>query len=186
MKKGKRFLTLGVVLLTALLVTGCDIEESNTRKDTNKTLNIGNELASKQPTPTDIDYSLERYNLIKRAYWVNGMRDKARSLPSPIADMPLGYIVLFAESGSVVGKFTVDGKVTSLNSFLTPDSEYYERSCGSSCTSNKWLPDVDGSYGSNDNGIFFFTTDGKYIEWTGTYLYSDIPFIVSDPIVKVG
>ena len=43
----------------------------------------------------------------------------------------------------------------------------------------------DGSYGENDNGIFFFTTDGKYIEWTGTYIYSDIPYIVDDPILKV-
>ena len=42
---------------------------------------------------------------------------------------------------------------------------------------------VDGSYGSNDNGIFFFTPDGKYIEWTGTYLYSDIPFEVKDTVV---
>ena len=70
---------------------------------------------------------------------------------------------------------------------MTPDSEYYELNYGGSYTSeNKWLADVDGSYGENDNGIFFFTPDGKYIEWTGTYLYSDIPFEVSDPIVKVG
>lgn len=180
-------LIAGVMLLGT---TGCDLPEestSDTKKDVNNTLEIGNKLVSSQKTPTDIDYSLERYNLIKRAYWVNGMRDKARSLPSPIADMPLGYIVLFTESGSVVGKFTVDGKVTSLNSYLTPDSEYYEIIYeGSYTKENKWLPDVDGSYGSNDNGIFFFTTDGKYIEWTGTYLYSDIPFIVSNPIVKVG
>ena len=171
------------------LLTGCeDIfgDTTQTRKDTNNTLNIGDKLANNQPTPQDIDYSLERYNLIKRAYWVNGMRDKANALVSPIADMPLGYIVLLADNGAVVGKFVVDGKITSLNSFLTPDSEYYEKSCGSSCTTNKWLPDVDGSYGSNDNGIFFFTTDGKYIEWTGTYLYSDIPFIVKDPIIKIG
>ena len=33
-------------------------------------------------------------------------------------------------------------------------------------------------------GIFFFTNDGKYIEWTGTYLYSDIPMKVENPIVK--
>lgn len=184
-----------VMILGLFLITGCEeVEISDTKKDTNNTLNVGNELASKQPTPTDIDYSLERYNLIKRAYWVNGMRDKARSLPSPIADMPLGYIVLLTESGSVVGKFTVDGKVTSLNSYLTPDSEYYE-CAGEYChesgdnynhNENHWLPDVDGSYGSNDNGIFFFTTDGKYIEWTGVYLYSDIPFKVDNPIVKVG
>ena len=189
----KKIITMGVVGLLALsLVTGCDYVESSSTEDKNNTLNIGNKLSNSQPTPTDIDHSLERYNLIKRAYWVNGMRDKANALQSPIADMPLGYIILFTESGSVVGKFTVDGKVSSLNSYLTPDSEYYE-CAGDYCNDgalnngeNDWLPDIDGSYGSNDNGIFFFTTDGKYIEWTGTYLYSDIPFKVSDPIVKVG
>lgn len=190
-KKKNIFYGIVLVLTVITVLTGCDSEFLSTEEDKQSTLNIGNELSSKQPTPTDIDYSLERYNLIKRAYWVNGMRDKARSLPSPIADMPLGYIVLLTESGSIVGKFTVDGKVTSLNSYLTPDSEYYEKTTCSKdsdgwCTNNRWLPDVDGSYGSNDNGIFFFTTDGKYIEWTGTYLYSDIPFKVDNPIVKVG
>lgn len=180
----RKIIILGMALLC---LTGCSLlEDSESEEDVNKTLNIGNKLSKNQETPTDIDYSLERYNLIKRAYWVNGMRDKARSLANPIADMPLGYIVLLTDNGAVVGRFIVDGKVTSLNSYLTPDSEYYERSCGSSCIDNKWLPDVDGSYGSNDNGIFFFTTDGKYIEWTGTYLYSDIPFEVSNPIVRVG
>ena len=181
MKKG---IILGMGIL--LLATGCDYEEGSTKKDIENTLNIGNKLVENQPTPTDIDYSLERYNLIKRTYWVNGLRDKANALPSPLADMPLGYIVLLTESGSVVGRFIVDGKVSSLNSFLTPNSEYYEYSAGSYSEINKWLPDVDGSYGENDNGIFFFTTDGKYVEWTGTYLYSDIPFKVDNPIVKVG
>lgn len=32
---------------------------------------------------------------------------------------------------------------------------------------------------------FSSSTDGKYIEWTGTYIYSDIPYIVDDPILKV-
>jgi hypothetical protein len=100
------------------------------------------------------------------------------------------------ESGAVVGSFIVDGKVSSLNSYLTPDSEFYEKYRGYSSGSdklstvdrwsNKWIADVDGSYGTNDNGIFFFTPDGKYIEWTGIYLYSDIPMIVDDPVIKVG
>lgn len=185
----KRMYLILVVLIGLSFITGCEYESTDTQKDMANTLDIGNKLVANQPTPTDIDYSLERYNLIKRAYWVNGMRDKANALPSPIADMPLGYIVLMTESGAVVGKFTVDGKVSSLNSYLTPDSQYYEclgTYCDSTDYENEWLPDVDGSYGSNDNGIFFFTTDGKYIEWTGTYLYSDIPFKVSNPIVKVG
>ena len=98
-------------------------------------------------------------------------------------EKPLGYIVLFA-GNTVVGNFVVDGKVTSLNSFLSPDSEYYEYSGGEHRAYNKWLADVDGSYGENDDGIFFFTPDGKYIEWTGEYLYSDIPFIVDSPVVR--
>lgn len=185
----KKFLSLFLVL-GVLLLCGCSEYTAtatyDTEADVNNTINVAGELASNQSTPTDIDYSLERYNLIRRAYWVNGQREKANTLICGI-EKPLGYIVLFTESGSTVGRFIVDGKVSSLNSYLTPDSEYYELCYGGTYTrENRWLADVDGSYGENDNGIFFFTPDGKYIEWTGTYLYSDIPFEVSDPIVKVG
>ena len=45
------------------------------------------------------------------------------------------------------------------------------------------MPDVDGSYGENDSGIFFFTVDGNYVEWTGDYLYSDIPVDIANPVV---
>ena len=161
-----------------VLFVGC--EEFGTDKDIRSTARLGSKLAENQPTPNDIDYSLERYNLIRRTYWVNGQREKAVNLPCPVVK-PFGYIVLFTENGGIVGSFTVDGKVSSLNSFLTPDSEYYSRGD----YTNDWLPDVDGSYGENDNmGIFFFTNDGKYIEWTGIYLYSDIPMKVENPIVK--
>lgn len=147
---------------------------------------ITDKLTSSQKTPTDIDYSLERYNLIRRSYWVNGQREKANTLACAV-EKPLGYIVLFTEAGGVVGRFIVDGKVSSLNSFLSPDfieeSEYHSN--GGTVTINTQLADVDGSYGENDSGIFFFTPDGKYIEWTGTYLYSDIPFELDTPTVLV-
>lgn len=185
----KKVLLCAALVFSVMCLTGCDEQVTSSQIDTQNTIDVGNKLADNQPTPTDIDYSLERYNLIKRAYWVNGMRDKANSLASPIADMPLGYIVLFTESGDVIGQFTVDGKVTSLNSYLTPDSEYYELvygGGGSHSKANNWMPDVDGSYGENDQGIFFFTTDGKYIEWTGTYLYSDIPFNVESTVLSEG
>ena len=176
----KKIVTLFVAIVIVLtMFVSCDMGGSY--EDVQNQKEAANNLQSNQPTPTDIDYSLERYNLIRRTYWVNGQREKANALPCEI-EKPLGYIVLFTESGAVVGSFVVDGKVSSLNSFLTPDSEYYSR--GDS--NNRWLADVDGSYGTNDNGIFFFTPDGKYIEWTGTYLYSDIPMIVEDPVIKVG
>ena len=192
---------IGIVSLVALLVivplmlTGCEYEASGSQIDRAATLEVANELSVNQPTPTDIDYSLERENLIRRAYWVNGQREKALNYPTAILNKPLGYAILFTESGAVVGRFEVDGKVSSLNSYLSPDSEYYEkngsyrsdgtvRSRSVDDYSNKWLADVDGSYGENDAGIFFFTPDGRYIEWTGTYLYSDIPFVIDNPVIS--
>ena len=174
-----------IFVLMAFILTGCD-ELTNTEKDMANTINIGNKLVSNQPTPTDLNYSLERYNLIRRAYWVNGQREKANMLPCAVVK-PLGYILLFTESGNIVGNFVVDGKITSLNAYLTPDSEYYSGSAPNRLNDiNYWLPDVDGAYGSNDNGIFFFTPDGKYIEWTGIYLYSDIPFDVESTLLTIG
>ena len=173
----KKFVIIMLAIIMLLVIcAGCKV--SGSVQDVINTKTAANNLQLNQPTPTDIEYSLERYNLTRRAYWVNGQREKANALVCPI-EKPLGYVVLLTESGSVVGKFTVDGKVSSLNSFLTPDSEYY--SCSAT---NKWLADVDGSYGENDNGIFFFTPDGKYVEWSGIYLYSDIPFEVDAPVVN--
>lgn len=175
----KKIVIMFISILMVVNLCACEVSGSN--QDIYNTVDAANNLQSNQPTPTDINYSLERYNLIRRAYWVNGQREKANALVCEI-EKPLGYIILFTESGGVVGRFVVDGKVSSLNSFLTPDSKYYSYDS----STNKWLADVDGSYGENDSGIFFFTPDGKYIEWTGTYLYSDIPFEVNTPTVVIG
>ena len=185
----KKIVTVLLLCVLSMFVfAGCIESSEENISDVEKQQNIAKGLEQSQPTPTDIDYSLERYNLIRRAYWVNGQREKAISLPCPV-EKPLGYVVLMLEGVGVVGNYVVDGKVSSLNSFLTPDSEYYEQEYGTNGYSvgdgNNWLSDVDGSYGENDAGIFFFTPDGKYIEWTGTYLYSDIPYIIEDPILKV-
>lgn len=182
----KRIFMASIIAAASIVLAGCStIPAGGAYEDREATKEVANKLQSAQPTPRDIDYSLERYNLIRRAYWVNGQREKANALVCEI-EKPLGYVVLFTEGGGVVGSFVVDGKVSSLNSFLTPDSDYYEVANGSEIVRyNSWLADVDGSYGENDSGIFFFTPDGKYIEWTGIYLYSDIPFEVDDPVVKV-
>lgn len=179
-------------VLASLSLTCCTVSSESTPAayssvtDSRVQQAVADDMAAGQPTPTDINFSLERYNLIRRAYWVNGQREKAASVVCRV-EKPLGYIVLFA-GNAVVGSFVVDGKVSSLNSFLTPDSEYYELvgTGGGELRDyepNKWIADVDGTYGENDSGIFFFTPDGKYIEWTGDYLYSDIPFEVEDPVV---
>ncbi len=185
MKKIIITMVLAITIIGTVIFTGCDVVSATngTKADVQNTQSVAANLQERQPTPSDIDYSLERYNLIRRAYWVNGQREKANTLVCEV-EKPLGYIVLVTESGAVINKFVVDGKVSSLNSYLTPDSEHYEQDMDRAMLEdNDWLADVDGSYGENDNGIFFFTPDGKYVEWTGTYLYSDIPFEVENPTI---
>lgn len=192
---------LSVVLVIAMvgaIFMGCDTESvkstaQKTSQDTKNAISAGANIIENQPAPTDLDYSLERYNIIRRAYWVNGQREKANSLQCEV-EKPLGYIVLFSEAGAVVGNFIVDGKVSSLNSYLFPaqtdydwsgdtvGSDYGAHSSGSVYTVEN--PGIDGAYGQNVTGIFFFTTDGKYIEWTGDFLYSDIPFEVDKPVLN--
>ena len=181
MKKKPILITVLLVMVCLLFTRSSQPTHNASQQDINITKENAQNLASSQSTPTDIEYSLERYNLIRRAYWVNGMRERANNLPCEI-EKPLGYIVLFS-GNAVVGRFVVDGKVSSLNSFLTPSVEE-KKIYGHDAVIATELADVDGSYGENDNGIFFFTPDGKYVEWSGDYLYSDIPFTVDTPVVQ--
>ena len=85
------FLVLVMALILCVSLIGCtDLAYETT--DTEKQQTVQQTLSYNQATPTDIDYSLERYNLIKRAYWVNGQREKAMTLPCPV-ERPLGYIL---------------------------------------------------------------------------------------------
>ena len=172
-----------MVILICFALGGCADSAENHNTDT--AMKSSSKIVESQPAPTDLNYSLERYNVIKRAYWVNGQREKAMSLPCEV-DKPLGYIVLFSENGSVVGRFIVDGKVSSLNSYLFPAEYPQHIHKDDKCYYDKVeIAGIDGCYGQNAGGIFFFTTDGKYIEWTGDFLFSDIPFEVDAPILNV-
>jgi len=151
------------------------------RQDVNRTIEVTQRLIELQPVPTDIQASLERHNIIRRSYWINGMRERALSLPNPIPNPPLGYIILFAPNGGTVGRFLVEGKVTSLNYSLVPYSEYWERAGGR----NRWISNPGGVFGTNSSGVFWFTPEGKYMEWTGVYLFTDVPFIIDDPVLQM-
>ena len=95
---------------------------------------------------------------------------------------PLGYIVLLSDSGAVVGKFVVDGKVSSLNSYLFP--AYEQNKCnGYEVVIEREVAGIDGTYGTNVSGIFFFTPEGNYFEYNGPYIYSDTPMEINDPVI---
>ena len=129
-------------------------------------------LDTAQPALT-VDVSLERANLIKRLKFIN---DANR----------MGYVYLLSDMGSVIGEYTIKGKPSSLNSYLTqteqikcvnPDEATHDYQCAAVTS-----PDMDGSYGNNPDGIFFFATDETYVEWSGKYIYSSQAMNVSTPI----
>ena len=170
-----------LVCMMAVCLAGCEYEKSKENIQIQAAQAAAGGIVENQPVPTDIEYSLERYNVIKRAYWVNGQREKAMSLPCAV-NRPLGYIVLFTDSGAVAGRFVVDGKVSSLNSYLFPAYEQKYYSNGG--VIEREVAGIDGTYGANVSGIFFFTTDGDYVEWNGKFLYTDIPVEVDAPVLK--
>ena len=79
--KMKKFAIAGLIAGAMLVFAGC--EQDASEQDAHNAYLAGTALAEAQPTPTDINYSLERYNLIRRTYWVNGQREKANKLESP-------------------------------------------------------------------------------------------------------
>lgn len=82
MKKRILSVILAVILVIGVCTcfTGCsEMTYAGSEQDVINTVNAANTIQQNQPTPTDISYSLERYNLIRRAYWVNGQREKANS-----------------------------------------------------------------------------------------------------------
>ena len=94
MKYIKRVALALILVVVCFSLVACDDDYASiagSTTDRYTTQQIANNLAERQPTPVDIEYSLERYNLIRRAYWVNGMREKANALPCEI-EKPLGYI----------------------------------------------------------------------------------------------
>ena len=185
--KNRKSIARGIAMIliftfVVAMFAGCTYTPTATQQNKIDTEKATETLLSHQATPTDIEYSLERFNLTKRAYWVNGLHEKANAVPCPV-ERPIGYIVCLLEGVGPVFQTTVDGKVSSLNSYLSPDSEYYEMN--SSTYNNEWLADVDGSYGVNVDGVFWFTVDGHYMEWAGPYIYSDIPFNFDTPVLTV-
>jgi len=114
--------------------------------------------------------SLERRNLRERLLRQN----KPNSI---------GYVYLLGMNGSYVGYYAIKGKVSSTQSQMTTTD--LVQGCGSgnsySCAVTVPAPGDDGSYGANEPGIFFFTTEGVLVTTSMDYIVSDAPLPVSAP-----
>ena len=98
----------------------------------------------------------------------------------------LGFVVLLNEMGQPVMHVGVKGKITSGSKRLTKPYEFKHVDCGQySCSKDVPASSDEGTYGSSGDYIFFWTTDGQYIQWNGRYLYSDKPFRLTTPALVV-
>ncbi len=131
----------------------------------------------KTSQPPKLTYSLERENLIRKYEFLND-RDKV-------------FYIYLMSYGRVVTFYVAKGKISSVNSRLTQEQQVidagrtgmvYRYSGTSSTPAVVDSPQLDGSYGTNGDAIFFFTTEGAYVEWNGEYLVSDFPLTITTPL----
>lgn len=157
-----------LIIPFALLLVGCEAQNTTYGKETQQLNANQNKLSQAVPIP-QLSTSQERLNIKRRAELFD-------------QENKVSYIYL-VNYGKVMAFYTVKGKVSSLRSYMTPqekvvtskgnDCSQYESGC-----TNGYIvqaPDVDGSYGENVDGVFFFTTEGIYVEWKGDYMMADQP-----------
>jgi len=100
----------------------------------------------------------------------------------------IGFILLLNEAGQPILYTSVTGKITSSTKRLTDPQQKVGIDCGQYC--NETLGDApsdDGTWGSSDPYIYFWTTGGQYMQWSGRYLYSDQPIRTRiEPLVITG
>lgn len=115
------------------------------------------------PYPVDqLKDSLERRNIRERLLRTNDP-DK------------VGYVYLL-NFGKVLGYYTIKGKVSSTQSQMTTDQLVVKADFGEGWESAVVnAPGDDGSYGANEEGIFFFTTEGAFVTTSLDYVYADQP-----------
>jgi len=159
------------VLLTVVL-SGCGGVE--TPPETQKTEAAFSEeqqarLIAAHPQPV-LDYSLERVNLTERLERFNDPNKTS-------------YIYLLSDTGQIYAFLPIKGKVSSVNSLMSTGQQivqdpfaWGDGKSGAIVES----PQEDGSYGTNGDAIFFFTTEDVYVEWNGKYLLVDQPLQISE------
>jgi hypothetical protein len=175
--KLKNIMLVGVLILSVFLSIGCTETKGSSGEtqavEAKLTESNQQRLITACPAP-EISNSLERENLKRRIEFLN---DANKDL----------YVALLSLDGKVLATYVTNGKVSSLNSYLTTNEQIVDDPYGSFDSGGQVLesPDLDGSYGWNNEGIFFFTTDGAYIEWNGPYIESSQPFTLTTPPVIV-
>jgi predicted small secreted protein len=162
----KSIAAIAGVCLVAASLTACEEAQGTAQGDGQKqTETAFAQQSSAVPYPiSELKDSLERRNLKERLIRTN----------KPNAQ---GYVYLMS-FGTIIGYYTVKGKVSSTQSQMTTDNLVIDRTEGDVVVN---APGDDGSYGANEDGIFFFTTEGQMVTTNLDYIWSDKPLAVDVP-----
>jgi hypothetical protein len=157
------------VLFTSEKCVNSNADKSAFKEQQHTEANQSN-LNSLQPAPT-ISWSLERDNLIKRFKLQND-----RSV--------IFFMYVFIEGISEpLGYYQVN-KISSVNSQLTNTEQVINLGTNIGCTTLP-SPAEDGSYGTNGDAVFGFTSDGIYIEHNMKYIVSTVTLSFRNPVNKL-
>jgi hypothetical protein len=156
----KKFVILGLIVV---FMASCGADYYNAervRKEANRQSTEAQIKAQSLIAVPEISYFQERRTIAKWAqHW----------------DRPAAACYVYLISyGQIIGYYVSNGKPASTGSYLTPE---YRREPGTQ-DAQMQLPDIDGTYGTNNPGIRFFTASGIAVEWAGSgasYIYSDVP-----------
>lgn len=157
-----------IILILGVLLTGCGVETGSSTKKEMELTEVNHSKLVKAVPPPRLSTSQERRNLVKRLTRFN-------------SETKVSYIYLISY-GKVMAFYTVKGKVSSVNSLLTTPDQII--TVGSSSNWRRYKvssPDLDGSYGSNGDAIFFFTAGDVYVEWRGDFMLCDQPLKLTTP-----
>lgn len=161
----RRSFILVAFVLAAVVLAGCGTGNSTVARDGRITEAYSKTLEAAVPYPlTQMKDSQERRNLREKLLRFN-VPDK------------IGYVYLLGFNGNYIGYYAIQGKVSSTDSQLT-NTQQIVKACSSGCREVVNSMGDDGSYGSNEAGVFFFTTNGVLVETSMNYIYSDSPLPV--------
>lgn len=167
--KRRYLVPLAFIATIPLMADSCsgDHKPSAAQRSQSLTETYQQRLEAAVPYPLDaMKDSVERRNLRERLLRFN-RPDK------------IGYVYLLSDTGSVVAFYTIKGKISSTESQMTASdvSECHGPSCGGTVV--RQSPGDDGSYGPNEPGVFFFTTEDVLVQWNGKFVYADAPLKVT-------
>ena len=148
---------LAIVSAAFLLAAGCG-QSPPTAKDIQA--KRGEQLANQ----IQFSENAEQDNIVRRL--------KLTANPGQI-----GFVILLNSAGQPIWYGSVKGKITSSGKRLTsPEKDWGDSPTSTPLGTMGPAPSDEGTWGSSDTYVYFWTTDGQYMQWSGDYLYSDKPF----------